>query len=275
MPDLREPLLILTDLEGTLLESHTYDWQPAIPWLERLNEAGAPVILCSSKTAAEMVQIQKEIGLEGLPFIAENGAVIQLDADWQDDAHFPRLIAGTPQQEIMQILAQLREAEGFKFTTFSDVDEHTISDWTGLNNAHAALARQQEASETLIWRDSDARMSDFAARLGALGLLFIQGARFWHVLDQRGDKAQAAIFLLNKYQQREGKRRTTLGLGDGPNDAPLLDVVDYAIVVKGLNREGVRLRRNDPQRVYRTVQEGPAGWSEGMAHFFPSHQPSE
>lgn len=275
MPDLREPLLVFTDLEGTLLESHTGDWQPAVPWLNRLKEAGAPVILCSSKTAAEMAQIQQETGLQGLPFIAENGAVIQLDAGWQDDEHFPRLIAGSPQVEIAAVLAKLRENEGFKFTTFSDVDEQIISDWTGLNNAHSALARQQEASETLIWRDSDARMAEFAATLASFGLHVVQGARFWHVLDQRGDKAQATIFLLNKYQQREGKRRTTLGLGDGPNDAPLLDVVDYAVVVKGLNRDGVRLKRNDPQRVYHTAQEGPAGWSEGMAHFFPAGQPAE
>ncbi|MDU2939940.1 MAG: mannosyl-3-phosphoglycerate phosphatase-related protein [Enterobacteriaceae bacterium] len=270
MPDLREPLLVFTDLEGTLLESHTGDWQPAVPWLNRLKEAGTAVILCSSKTAAEMAQIQQETGLQGLPFIAENGAVIQLDAGWQDDEHFPRLIAGSPQVEIAAVLAKLRENEGFKFTTFSDVDEQIISDWTGLNNAHSALARQQEASETLIWRDSDARMTEFAATLASFGLHVVQGARFWHVLDQRGDKAQATIFLLNKYQQREGKRRTTLGLGDGPNDAPLLDVVDYAVVVKGLNRDGVRLKRNDPQRVYHTAQEGPTGWSEGMAHFFPS-----
>lgn len=275
MPDLHEPLLVFTDLEGTLLESHTWDWQPAAPWLNRLNEGKIPVILCSSKTAAEMRQIQTELGLDGLPFIAENGAVIQLAATWQDDEHFPRLIAGASQPDIMRVLHQLRESQGYKFTTFSDVDEQVIGDWTGLNATHAALARQQEASETLIWRDSDARMAEFAAMLASLGLHFVQGARFWHVLDQRGDKVQAVTFLINHYQQREGMRRTTLGLGDGPNDAPLLDAVDYAVVVKGLNRDGVKLRRNDPQRVYRTAQEGPAGWSEGMAHFFPAHHPSE
>ncbi len=274
MPDLHESLLVFTDLEGTLLHSHSWDWQPAEAWLARLKESGVPVILSSSKTAAEMAQFQKEMGLEGLPFIAENGAVIQLDADWQDDEHFPRLIAGTPQQEIMQILSKLRNAHGFKFTTFSDVDERIISETTGLNATHAALARLQEASETLIWRDSDARMAEFTAMLNSLGLNFMQGARFWHVLDRHGDKAQAVLFLQNKYQQREGKRRVTLGLGDGPNDAPLLDAVDYAVVVKGLNREGVALKRDDPQRVYHTTGEGPAGWSEGLTHFFPQSQPS-
>ncbi|EFV2155667.1 flagellar type III secretion system protein FliR [Salmonella enterica] len=59
-----------------------------------------------------------------------------------------------------------------------------------------------------------------------------------------------------------------LGLGDGPNDAPLLDVMDYAVVVKGLNREGVHLRNDDPQRVYRSQNEGPDGWREGMDYFF-------
>lgn len=60
----------------------------------------------------------------------------------------------------------------------------------------------------------------------------------------------------------------TLGLGDGPNDAPLLDSVDYAIVVKGLNRQGVQLRQDSPERVYHTMQEGAGGWREGMDHFF-------
>ncbi|MEX8839414.1 mannosyl-3-phosphoglycerate phosphatase-related protein, partial [Salmonella enterica] len=46
------------------------------------------------------------------------------------------------------------------------------------------------------------------------------------------------------------------------------DVMDYAVVVKGLNREGVHLRNDDPQRVYRSQTEGPDGWREGMDYFF-------
>ena len=60
---------------------------------------------------------------------------------------------------------------------------------------------------------------------------------------------------------------TTLGLGDGPNDAPLLDSVAFAVVVKGFNREGVSLKNNDPTRVYRTQHTGPAGWREGLDYF--------
>ncbi|MGS9235626.1 HAD hydrolase family protein, partial [Salmonella enterica subsp. enterica serovar Infantis] len=58
MLSIHEHLLILTDLDGTLLNSHTFEWQPASPWLTRLHESGVPVIICSSQTAPEMLQLQ-------------------------------------------------------------------------------------------------------------------------------------------------------------------------------------------------------------------------
>ncbi|ECL8801856.1 HAD-IIB family hydrolase, partial [Salmonella enterica subsp. enterica] len=118
------------------------------------------------------------------------------------------------------------------------------------------------------WRDSDERMAQFVARLNDLGLQFVHGARFWHVLDASAGKDQAANWLIEAYRRQWRARPLTLGLGDGPNDAPLLDVMDYAVVVKGLNREGVHLRNDDPQRVYRSQTEGPDGWREGMDYFF-------
>lgn len=269
MPSQQQRWIIFTDLEGTLLDIHTQQWQPASEWLARLKQREIPVILCSSKTAAEMMLLQKELGIGPLPLIAENGAVIQMGDDWQD-ADGPRRIIGSPHEEIQHVLTQLRENDGFKFTTFSDVPEQTISDWTGMSLKHAALAQLHEASETLIWRDSDERMQAFDETLASLGLQFVRGARFWHVLDQRGGKAQAVSGLLSCYQQKEGFRRVSIGLGDGPNDAPLLDSTDYAVVVKGLNRDGVFLKDDTPERVYHTRSSGPEGWREGLDYWLSS-----
>ncbi|EEH9628920.1 HAD-IIB family hydrolase, partial [Salmonella enterica] len=113
MLSIHDPLLIFTDLDGTLLNSHTFEWQPAAPWLTRLHESGVPVILCSSKTAAEMLQLQTTLNLQGLPLIAENGAVIQLDVHWEDHPNYPRLIAGISHNEIRLVLHKLREKEQF------------------------------------------------------------------------------------------------------------------------------------------------------------------
>ncbi|EHV31425.1 phosphatase [Escherichia coli DEC5B] len=157
MFSIQQPLLVFSDLDGTLLDSHSYDWQPAAPWLSRLREANVPVILCSSKTSAEMLYLQKMLGLQGLPLIAENGAVIQLAEQWQEIDGFPRIISGISHGEISQVLNTLREKEHFKFTTFDDVDDATIAEWTGLSRSQAALTQLHEASVTLIWRDSDER----------------------------------------------------------------------------------------------------------------------
>lgn len=49
------------------------------------------------------------LGLQGLPLIAENGAVIQLAEQWQGIDGFPRIISGISHGEICQVLNTLRE----------------------------------------------------------------------------------------------------------------------------------------------------------------------
>ena len=111
-------------------------------------------------------------------------------------------------------------------------------------------------------------MADFTRQLNDLGLQFVHGARFWHVLDVASGKDHAANGLIDLYQRQWKRRPVTVGLGDGPNDAPLLEAMDYAVIVKGLSREGVILRPDSTVQVYRTQREGPEGWDEGMTHFF-------
>ncbi|EMR5910806.1 HAD-IIB family hydrolase, partial [Enterobacter hormaechei] len=128
MPSLEETLLVFTDLDGTLLDFHTLDWQPAAPWLAKLRDKQIPVILCSSKTTAGMQDMQQELGLGGLPYIAENGAVIQPDVRWENAARF---ISAKKHDDIWQFLAQVRQDLHLKFTTFDDVDDRVVAEWTG------------------------------------------------------------------------------------------------------------------------------------------------
>ncbi|ELN2578305.1 TPA: mannosyl-3-phosphoglycerate phosphatase-related protein [Enterobacter kobei] len=265
MLSLQGPLLVFSDLDGSLLDIHTYEWQPAMPWLDKLQDYQVPVILCSSKSAAEMLDIQQDLGLEGLPFIAENGAVIQPDVRWERGQ---RQITGMTHREIHPLIEQIRQQAGFKFVTFDDVNERVISEWTGLTRYRAALARKHDASVTLIWRDTDDAMVRFEEALAQRGLKCLQGARFWHILDARCGKDVAVKWLIAQYREQEDCVPTTLGLGDGPNDAPLLDSVDFAVVIKSINRQGITLQNDSPERAYHTQLSGPLGWREGMDHFF-------
>ena len=74
MIPLDSSLLIVTDLDGSLLDHHDYNWQAASEWLARLKQQQIPLVICSSKTAAEIIPLQKRLGIAGAPFIAENGA---------------------------------------------------------------------------------------------------------------------------------------------------------------------------------------------------------
>ncbi|VTP70657.1 Putative mannosyl-3-phosphoglycerate phosphatase [Leclercia adecarboxylata] len=128
--------------------------------------------------------------------------------------------------------------------------------------------RSSGATATNKWRA-------FETALETLGLKFIQGARFWHILDARGGKDQAVSWLNEQYLQRDGMLPTTLGLGDGPNDAPLLDSVDLAVVIKGINRQGIQLRNDDPERVYHTQQSGPAAGVKGWITSYRPDRPPD
>jgi HAD superfamily hydrolase (TIGR01484 family) len=68
-------LLVFSDLDGCLLDERTYRWDAARPALEALGSRGVPLLLCSSKTRAEMEALAGGLGL-AWPFIVENGGAL-------------------------------------------------------------------------------------------------------------------------------------------------------------------------------------------------------
>jgi mannosyl-3-phosphoglycerate phosphatase len=243
MPDLQQPLMIITDLDGSLLDHHSYRWDAATPWLTTLKQHDIP--------------LQKRLGIAGAPFIAENGAVVQ---SGEQRTHLPD--NSLTYEAICSRLAALQTQ--YRFTGFHDFTDQAVSSMTGLSEADAALSRQRDASEVVVWRDSDEAFDRFRAALTAEGLALAQGGRFWHVMPAGSGKGEAVRWLL---AQQSGSAFTTIGLGDGPNDAPMLDAVDYAVVIKGYSKTPVTLSRTDQQQVYHTAHYGPEGWREGLDYF--------
>lgn len=258
MPDLHQPLMIITDLDGSLLDHHTYRWDAATEWLTTLKQHAVPLVICSSKTAAEIIPLQKRLGIGGSPFIAENGAVVQTHN--QQRVRLPDHTL--TYSAICQRLDALKVA--YRFTGFDDFSDSGVASMTGLSEADAALSRQRDASEVIVWRDSDDAFDQFHDALRAEGLTLTQGGRFWHVMPAGSGKGEALRWLLD---HSATETCTTIGLGDGPNDAPMLDRVDYAVVIKGYSKTPVSLSRTDQQRVYHTAHHGPEGWREGLDYF--------
>lgn len=171
-------------------------------------------------------------------------------------------------------MTRLREVQGYKFFGSGDVTANEVAEWTSLSVKEAQLAKTREASEAFIWRDTDDKLAAFAAELAMEDLAITEGGRFYHVMSRGSGKGAAVRWLLDQYRQHDGREWHTVGLGDGPNDISMLDVVHYAVIIRGYSKTPVTLTSTHPS-VYRTHAYGPEGWRagglegwrEGLDHF--------
>ena len=69
-------LVVFSDLDGTLLDHENYSYTQAQPALDALASRGIPLILATSKTAAEVAVLHQALNLGDWPAIVENGAGI-------------------------------------------------------------------------------------------------------------------------------------------------------------------------------------------------------
>lgn len=266
--------LVVTDLDGSLLDHHSYDFSPAAPWLARLKQMGVPVIPVTSKTRAELTPLREALGLTATPFIAENGAVIGLPPGWcharldRPGSGRDGVVIKYPGVDVGFIRARLkvwRQRLDIRFTHMGELSVHEVMKLTGLDEARARDARQREGSEPLLWDDTNESLDTFRAALEGDGLQLTQGGRFWHVMGRSADKGTAVEWLVKRFTALRGRTPLSLGLGDGPNDIPMLEVVDQAVVIRGCHDLVVEPRNSS---LYRTEATGPTGWAEGVAHWW-------
>lgn len=249
-------LIIFTDLDGTLLDHHTYSWQPATPALTRIRKAGIPLILTSSKTAAEIQVLRNELGIRD-PYIVENGAAVVIPEGVFGASREQVIPFGASRAVVLSVLGRLRTADA-PFRSFADMSAEELAETTGLDVASASRARQRYGTEPLLWLGSDEELVRFRQELARENLRLVKGGRFWHAMGQF-DKADGARFLLRKYQEHSPGNRVAIALGDSPNDQQLLASADIAVVIRGVNSDQVQLPPG--RHLVRSLQPGPEGWN--------------
>lgn len=247
--------IVFTDLDGTLLDHHTYSYASAQPALDQLRSLHIPVVLNSSKTPSEIDAIAHGLQLDS-PRIAENGSVIS----WPDGE---LLHLGSDYATICRVLDQLREQEGYGFSGFHDLSATEIADLTGLSLQAARLASERQASEPLLWQDDEDKLPTFRQQLSEQGLSLKQGGRFWHVMGQT-DKVKAMQHLVEHYQQERQQLLTVIALGDGPNDRDMLVAADIAVIVYNPDGKPFDLPARREQQIIRTTLPGPEGWNAAL-----------
>ncbi len=259
--------LIFTDLDGTLLDHGDYNYEPALPVLQRIDRLQIPLIINSSKTYAEIDALRKQLHNNGA-FVVENGAAVFFPGGLFPgfERSLNRVILGRPIEEILDCVHRLRERHRFSFRGFSDFSVDEVMRETGLPQTEAIQAKQRLATEPLKWQDSDEKRRQFARLLEEHGLQLIKGGRFWHVMG-RHDKSGAMVWLLSNYQQQQARKIVTIALGDSENDRKMLEEADYAAVIKRKDGSYLDLKKPEDKRVL-SQNPAPLGWREAMELLF-------
>ncbi|QNI78471.1 glucosyl-3-phosphoglycerate phosphatase [Synechococcus sp. RS9909] len=215
---------VVTDLDGTLLD-HRYDWQPAEAAMRGLQDRGIPVIPCTSKTAEEVRRFRAEAGLHD-PFIVENGGAVC--GETEDGVPW-ELALGEPAEALRPVLRELERLVQEPLQAIDALTEEQAAALLGLTGEALQRAARRRWSLPFVPPSAAARLR-LPLLAQNLGVSVVQGNRMGHLLGAQVSKGRA----LERLKTRMGGASVrVLALGDSPNDLPLLEAADVAVVVPG------------------------------------------
>lgn len=134
-----------------------------------------------------------------------------------------------------------------------------MADLAGLSIIEADLAKKRDFDEPFVFEEGESRVGEFLYAIEESGLNWTQG-RFFHILGDN-DKGKAVKTLKGLYEKAYGQIKT-IGLGDSLNDLPLLQEVDYPVLVQ--KEDGSYETRIDLPNLIKTDGIGSEGWANAV-----------
>lgn len=264
-----EQWLIFTDMDGSLLDHHDYNYDAAIPTLNALAAVSIPVIPVTSKTQAEVERIRESLDNHH-PFIIENGAAVYIPVGYfeqqpedtvEKEGYWVK--AFTQGRKYWQDLIDTHRPQyQEQFSTFADVGIDGIMALTGLNVHEAALSARRQFGEPISWHGSHQTKQAFISDLEQAGANILIGGRFMHVSGEC-DKGRALTWLKQVYQAAQPEQRMiSLAIGDSQNDQAMLEVADRALLIRSPVHNLPAIDREEHLLI--STHTGPKGWAEGV-----------
>lgn len=245
-----KPGLVVTDLDGTLLEPNGQLVPEAAAALSQLRTHRVPFCPVTSKTAAELHQLAPLVG----PWVA---AGVENGAGWVDGngelCLLPEAVSWT---ELLSLATHLRQATGVPLRTLPELSDQELVALTGLPPAQLPAMRNRQATCPLV---VDPSFEAMLRRALPPGFALLRGNRFFH-LQGNHNKASVLPALLAVCGHPCGP---TVALGDAPNDAALLQRADIAVVVPGSHGPCAELLQAVPQARVAPFPHG-RGWAASI-----------
>jgi mannosyl-3-phosphoglycerate phosphatase len=258
-PPFRPERLVVSDLDGCLLDVETYAWEPAREALLALRERGVPLIPCTSKTRRELEALAPELCLDG-PWIVEGGAALVVSAGPGARAEQP-LQGAVPRAALVRALEEIAAETGARVSGFSRMSLPRLEALSGLSHEAAIRAADREYDEPFVLEGPPQTLPALKAAAERRGLTLTRGARFLH-LSGPADKGRA-LGALRRLYANGGDGPEVVALGDSPADLGMLRAAERAIVVPGRDGVDPELARALPG-AERAPEAGPAGWNRAL-----------
>ena len=245
---------IVSDVDGTLMD-HSYDLSPAKKTIKWLQELKIPVILCTSKTASEVRIIRKELNLTD-PYIVENGAAIYGEnikgEKWE-------IILGMKYQLLEKILNNLSKEVNFSLKPLNNLTDNEAYELTGLSGDSLKLMRDRHWSMPFLNPPKDIE-NKIKLICEKYKVNIFKGNRMSHLLSINSNKGKAIKKLI---EYSNNFKVEIVGLGDSPNDLPLLNKANYKIIIPSSNGPNQTLLKDiGPINYILAKKPNGYGWSE-------------
>ena len=245
---------IVSDVDGTLMD-HSYDLSPAKTTIKILQNLKIPVILCTSKTAAEVEILRNEINLTD-PYIVENGAAIYGE---NTNGNKWEIILGEKYKSLEKVLINLSREVSYNLKPLNNLTDTEAFELTGLSGNSLTLMRDRHWSMPFLNPPNEIE-NKLKTICPKYKVNIFKGNRMSHLLSMNSNKGKAIKKLKDYFLNYDVK---IIGLGDSPNDLPLLKNSDYKIIIPGKKGPNKILLKELGDIKY-TLAKKPNGygWSE-------------
>ena len=147
-------ILIFSEVDGVLRDPSVDSLAPAAHILAELAGDEVSLVLCSSKTRAELEQIQQELGIRH-PFVSENGGALFIPPAYfdfavphaQDIAGYQAVEFGRPYADVVDTLHRTADQTGVEVLGFSDMTIEDVARECDVTLLQARLAKLREYDE--------------------------------------------------------------------------------------------------------------------------------
>ena len=254
--------IIFTDLDGTLLDHNTYSFKAALPALKTIKKKKIPLIICTSKTKAEIESYRKKLRNKD-PFISENGGAIFIPKKYFD-FKFKRnketkdyfvIELGAECKEIRKVVKKIKK-KGIKIMTFDDMSVKELAKDTGLPLKRARLAKKREYDIAFKLQNRKDEKKIFKI-IKKNKLNYTKGGRYYHIMG-KSSKGKAVKITINLYKKQYKSKIESIALGDSKNDFEMLKAVSKSFLVKRFDGSYASKKFKKAKGI------GPRGWNKAV-----------